>query len=466
MAHSVSAVGSGNAYLDQNVFHVKPVSPRLMQGAQHLFVNMSKIEFDQSWKNKSLKILSKAFLFTSYLLTMQLSVIESLALGIIGMSGTLVQLVISKKNDRIEKYSIKLLACSLHSLTTFAISAASSIYLFKKENDWAAPKQHLVVSQLSSTAYLCTSALAQLYCTLMFNSIRGKQDNAPLVRCNQAVIEGTPIVFEEIARSMHREYLALGNRNQCNPRDYARNFVAAHPISDRDWVNDFELDAFINGHILRGLSALIDQYAEYHNFIQSDQVLDRDDNEVVLSQFNALENRYHDHLKTCVKEAVRLMYENQWAKYLDVANDFEDGKDSLECYLPDCTIPLANIAQLIEIEQNNCCPREFTHENMQRFNNRRQGIAELKPLVEALTPDDKELLVERLIKTSLFELGNRRYDNQAAINEIYQKISALSGDMHQGPLMTMATVDVETMEGGGHNYFGDSWREGVEQYSE
>ncbi|ADI38750.1 putative uncharacterized protein [Waddlia chondrophila 2032/99] len=463
MTDSVQAISYRTPYLDENVIHCKLLSPRIFQGAQHLFASMSKIQLEKSWQKTSFKIFTRIFLASSYLLTIQISLIEGAVSGIFCMIGAFSQLIIFRESAAIEKYSAKALACSLHSLATLSISIPSLIFILDKEKEWAAPKKHTVISMLSGTAYLSSAALAQLFCTTLFNSIKGKKDGSPLARSNQAIIEGTPIAFANITRSLEREYSMLGNQEACDTAKYARDYIAAHPPSNRNWLNNFNLDEFICDHVLSGLSGLVDQYMQQNHFIESNLILETETHEVILAQFNEAETKYHEHLKTCVKEAVKKMHEHQWAKYLDIANSFEEGWENLENYMADCTIPLSNIAQLIEIEGENRCPKKFSFEKLKPHNQRKTQIDEIKFLLNTLTSEDRELLIERLIKTSLFELGSRNYQNEAVVDQIYQKIFILAGNLHQGTLLTLPTIDTNTFEGSGHNYFCDCWGEGIKE---
>lgn len=466
MTNPVSAPGLNNPSLDQKVLHLKPLSPRIFHGAQHLHISFSKIQFEKGWQKISAKILSNSLLAASYVLAANAALIEGLASGVLGMTGALTQLLISRKSDLIEKYSIKTLAYSLNCLATTAISITSLIYFLNKNNDWALPKKHITASMLSGTAYLSAAALAQLFCTAMFNSIKGIKNDSPNVRSDQAIIEGTPWVFANIARSLHREFETVDDFNIKDARKYAEDYITAHPPVRRDWLGHFDLGTFINEHVISSVSSLIDQYMRQNHFVESDSIYARNENEIILARFTASEENYHSHLKTCVKEAVRLMYANRWARYMDIANDYETGLESIEYFMPECTIPLANIAQLIEIERSICCPKRFTQEQLKVHDSRREDLLELKPMLDDMSENDKELLIEHLIKTSHFELGPRSYDNMRTVDHLYNKICELAGNLHQGPLMTLPSINCETYEGSGHNYFGDCWRDGVQEFGD
>ena len=465
MAVSVAISVNTNAYLNNNVLHAKPLSSRILHKVQHLNIKIAHLPIQKGWKKNSIKILSGSVVAATYLITLQIAVIELTASLALGLLGTLFQLIATKDNDRIEKYSIKTLAYGLHSMCTMSLAFASLITLGLSRNEWSIPKKHVYASMIDGTTYLGSAATAQLFCTYMFNSIRGAKDNAYILRSNQAIVEGTPIVFSDMAKSIDIDCENVGVENDCDPKNFARDYLAAYPPANhRDWITDFDFIDFISGHVLNPLNSLVDQYTNNNHFIDADNILERTNTEVVINPYNDVEKRYHDHLKHCVTEAVRRMIQEEWAKYLDIANSMEEGTEILAGFYSEATIPLANIAQFIELEERIICPREFNQEDLTRYNTRKHRLETEKGILDSLSDGDRDLLIERLIKTSLFELGARRYANREAVDHLFNSITDLSGELHQGKLLTLPTINVDTYEGGGENYFGKCWQQAIQEY--
>lgn len=457
-----------NAYLNTNVLHAKPISSRMFHGIQHLNIKIAHLDVSDGWKRKTVAIASKALTLTTYALSIQVALIEGVASTIFGLLGTLFQLAFTKKNDMIEKYSIKSMAYGLNSICTAGLAIASIAKSFSSNNDWAVPTKHSNISIFDGYTYLGSAATAQLFCTVMFNSIRGIKDNAPTLRSNQAIIEGTPAIFSQITHSMRQEYEFVNCEADFDPMNYAQDYITSYPpaLDDRDWANNFDLGEFLSDHVFKPLSELVEQFSDQYNFIESDNVLERRDAEYVMNPLSENEKRYHDVLKTYVKEAVKRLIQNEWAKYIEVDNDFENGKERLGYFDASWTIPLANIAQLVELENPLSCPAEFSQSDLAEHNNRRDKLIELKSLLDSISDNDKELLIERLIKTSMFELGPRHYDQQETVDTLYRGVYNLGGALHQSRLLTLPTINVETYEGGGENYFGRCWGDAFAEFDE
>lgn len=463
---ALPVVENTRAFLNTNVLHTKPLSSRMFHGVQHLNISIAHLNIEEGWKRKAVCITSKVLTLATYAISFNIALIEGISAAIFGFLGTLTQLAFTKNNDVIEKYSIKLLAYGLNSICTAGIAIASLGGCFSSRNDWALPDKHMNVSIFEGYTYLGSAATAQLFCTIMFNSIRGIKDNSPNIRATQASIEGTPYVFSDIVHSMNREYEMLGCENDFNPDEFARDYITAYPPSatNRDWTQDFDLGDFLEGQVFGPLTQLMEQFSDQYNLIAADGILERRETEVIMNPLSEAEKSYHDHLKTCVKEAIRHLIQDEWAKYIEVDNDFEKGKDRLAFFDAPWTIPIANIAQLIELEQPITCPETFNHADLVQHNNRLGIIRQLKPLLLSLTPNDKALLIERLIKTSMFELGARHYDHADAVDQLYNGIFRISHALHQGRLLTLPTINTDTLEGGGENYFGRCWGIAVEEY--
>lgn len=464
---AASIVENHNTYLNTNVLHIKPVSSRVFHGVQHLNISITQLGIEEDWKRKAVCIASKTLTLSTYLLSINIALIEAISAVTFGLLGTMIQLAFTKDNDLIEKYSIKALTYGLNSIATAGIAVGSLGGFFSSSIDWGIPNKHVQVSVFEGYSYLGSAAIAQLFSTMMFNSIRKVKDNSPNIRSTQATIEGIPCVFAEIARSMNRECEMLGCENDFEPKEFARDFISAYPPSstERDWTKDFDLTEFLEEQVANPIQQLMQQFLHQYRLIENtDEILERRETEIVMNPLSVAEKRYHDHLKTCVKEAIRHLIQDEWAKYIEEDNNFETGKDKLSYFDAAWTIPLANITQLIELASPLACPDTFDHENLTDHNIRKNTLQQLKRILRALSSNDKKLLIERLIKTSMFELETRHYDNIDAVNQLYHGINQISADLHQGQLLTLPTINLETLEGGGENYFGRCWGEGVAEY--
>jgi hypothetical protein len=466
MTITITPHATANPYLEQNVLHFKPLSSRAFTAFQHLYAFSRHINIQTPWQDKCVKALFTGLTITGYLSAIILGLIEGIAFTSLGLIGMAFQALFTKNSDFIEKYSIKLAAYGLNSFTTFTIGILSLSQI--KSNEWGLPKLHSTATIIDHSIYMGTAALAQLFCGAVFNAIRNEVSKSPLIRANCVIIEATPSAFKDIVNSLSMDYSLITPEQPCDPETYANDFINAFPSPERDWLRDFDLQAFLRDQTLGPLFALIEQYTTQHQFIDGEAVVDSNRNEIILNPYSNPEKIYHNHLKECVKEAVHQMSEQGWAKFLDVDNNFEAGMDALKDFDAGVTLPLANIAQYLEITHPIRCPYRFTHPDLLDYNtpSRLEKLQLLHATLATLSENDQKLLVEKLIKLSDFSLHDRSFEREESAELIYRSICDLSGHLHCGKLLTLPTIDLNNLEGGGENYFGNSWREGIEMLQE
>lgn len=126
----------------------------------------------------------------------------------------------------------------------------------------------------------------------------------------------------------------------------------------------------------------------------------------------------------------------------------------------------------MELEDETKCPLEFKHKDLKQYNkssdkaSRHASIEKTKQAWKKLSGNDKNLMVERLIKASDFKMGEDSVKDLKAWNDLYKDIAELASDIHQGKLMSVLTFNINDQDFSSINFFGKAWQEGVQDLPE
>ncbi len=436
-------------FMKKELLHVKPVSAHLLHGIQSFHAAIYQSTNDR-WHGRSIKFIATTLTYCGYAASIPIALIESVAGALLSCTTLLIQATLARNNVFLEKYAIKTLSYCLHGLGALAISIAS--IASKQLFEIVFPTYLCLPAVVAQGLHLGAAAAGQYFGAVVFNALRGCKNDLPITRASRALIEGLPAAFTEIVTCMNRDFEPFGWVLP-DPQAFIEEYMGNLPSGEREWMDDFNLRDLLSDPQQHPLYSMI------HHFMENIEVKGEGTStiEIPLDIYSARELDYQRHMKSCVTKGVQRMVENLWVVHLDRQN----GADVLEGFYPEATIPLANISQLMELEVEILCPESFEHADLQRYNSRHTSLQYAKQEWLRLTAEDKELLIERLITTSAFELGERPLQNPAAFDRLYQIVSSLSGDYHQGKLLSSATINLRDLSPGVQHHFGETWREAV-----
>jgi hypothetical protein len=447
-----------NSTIESPPIHFKPLSSHLLHFTQHLHATLYQLTPENQWIGRGVKILTTSLAVLGYAGSVPIALIESVVSVIFGISGTLYQTLIDRDSNRAQKYTLLFFSYALHSLVNSVLGTATVFNLYGKGTCY--PKIHTSTAIIDRSTHIGTAATTHLFVGTFLNTLRGKENDLPSTNAYQIAIKATPDAFIHVAHSAQRDYTLL-NEEPTNLREFIQNYIETCPNEAQKLDESFCFSSFIRGQTLGLLVDGITHYLETHSAIENRSIYHHSQNEITLNPYSLKEKRYQELLKTCVKNGVYQMMQMQWARFLSPNNDFNEGKELLESFYPGATIPLANIAQLIELRGRILCPSLFSHQDLKKYNNpsRNKTLKSLASTLSLLTSRDFELLVEKLIKLSDFRLNGRQIQNSSRFNILYQQICTLAAELHQGKLLTLATIDTESLECGAENFFAKAWGE-------
>lgn len=458
-APDVSAVPEWNETARESSLHLMPLSSRLMNAVQNGHAYLQKSAPKEGWQGHFVRHFAKGFAFCGYLLNFPIALTEFVALGIIGFVGGMIATT-GVESAALEKFSIKCLSYSLHSFVVFSIQC---IALSKLTQDSIfMPKTFTQAAILSEGAYLGSCAFANYVGALWF---KGTKDPSLKTWPLNALREGAPQAIVEVLGAFLRDHAHLSlqmidlnefyNQLPENQQTLLRNFNILR-ITEPGYMQQYYpiiILFLIQANILAGGDGV-------------EAIEIEGTNEIQLNIYSDLEKSYQAYLKDCIKAAYKKMVDKDLVKFLDKDNDSHQALEMLASFDPSAAIPLAHMAELIEISKGDepFCPEEFKHESLCAYNNpsRRERIMEAYADWFVMDPSDKELLVERLIKGSDFQLDGREVKDQKSFDHLYKEIASLAADLHQGKLMSVLTFDVASQDFSSVNFFGKAWQEALE----
>ncbi len=456
----ISAAPESDGAERESYLHIMPLSSRLMNAVQNTHAFLQKSAPKEGWQGHFVRHFAKGIAFCGYLLNFPVALIEFVALGIIGLAGGIVATT-GFENPALEKFSIKCLSYSLHSFVVFSIQC---IALSKLTNDSIfMPKTFTQAAILSEGAYLGSCAFANYVGALWF---KGTKDPSLKTWPLNALREGAPQAIVEVLGAFLRDHSHLSlHMIDLN------GFYNQLPEAQQTLLRNFNILRITEPGYMQQYYPIIIHFLIQANILaggEGAQAIEIEGtNEIELNIYTDLEKSYQAFLKDCIKEAYEKMIEEDFVKFLDKDNHSGQAHEMLATFDPSATIPLAHMAELIEISKGDepFCPEEFKHESLSSYNNpsRRERIMEAYADWFVMDPSDKELLIERLIKGSDFELQGRVVKNQSGFDHLYKETASLAADIHQGKLMSVLTFDVATQDFSSVNYFGKAWQEAAQE---
>lgn len=418
--------------IQSNNLHFKPINTRILETT-----NFISIYLDQHSK----PILGKIILITGTFLTLPIAAIETIALVSIGIIGITLNALTQWKCDGLQKYTLKSFSYSLHSFMTI-IFCIFNIYSCKNKG------HHTGAAILNHYLYLRSAALVQ-------NSI-GKY----MCKKTQGVLEADKTIRARVANLLREDLEGLmTDLTFALSRDFNISLEEL-PVEERihqrapDFFDRFPvlLDQFVacfpdDGSISNDID-FIGRLARaiLMDIAQQDDAIIEDGAYHLTHRYNE-EIRYQDHLKEKVKLAFAELSHDEAlrAKLNDLDAEFVE--------------PFCHFIQLKELEDRLLCPQAFRSEDLAQYNDRARKLNEVRVLLEALNREEKEALIQKLLKGNDFDLQRQ------SLQPLFLLIGELSVPLHQGKLMSRAIINLQNMEPEYENLLTQAWQQAINEAS-
>lgn len=401
-----------SGFLEGNL-HFKPISARLARGVFWTATSIQKCAQEDRWHGFFVVMISKVAFFTGAILCIPIALIETaagLALGAVGI--LLNQVFCNNRSEFLQKHSLKALSFASH-------SCALSILLFLFETIKIPELRfHIAYVVADHTLHLGSAALVQ--------GVLGASWTDPdsaMTRVFNLLKDSHPDLLEDFLAQLNNS--SLGERI----RQTSQNYLTRHP--EEQFVRTLNVRELIQNdtYRLRALGAL-QTFLTEEGFVRAVRGNARH-LELILN--NEEELAYQDHLAGLVRDSFVAIHNtpNLW-QHLN--RDETQGNTLFERLDAAIHIPLARYTQYQEILQNIRCPNTFARGDFTQYNERQAKLLEAKGIVEALSPDQRDALVQKILR-------GEDVNAEGGVQEAFIKISALAFAL-QGPLMKNPTINL------------------------
>lgn len=452
-----------NEGLDKNLLHFRPISAKVMNLAGHGSVALKKILTNNQWNARTVSFLATASYVAGSVIAIPLALIEAVTLQAILGLGLMANALTNGKYASIKKFNTQCAAYSLESVVQMAITIARLV-LNK------VPQFSTEVTVCDHGIHLLTGAFAY-FVNLAIQS-QGKQEpelsrfrNERIPLFVPLILEGIQGAWKEMLQSLARDLGSEGTLEHIIERiglsQESQNIL-------REVFMNLELSRFTERGYLTSISHRLQPVLlEIQRSVGATEV----GRTTVIGPQNRTEAKYQEHLIACTKEAVKRVYNDDRLaacfdedKNQDIHIAARAGRDAIEGFYPGPTIPLASIAQLVEIEKFSVtdgtkCPENFQG-RLELYNDRHGKIKTLSEKLNQLTPEERLELVLRILRGSDYSVAG--IIHQEEFTELLKGIGELGGAIHQGNLMGVLTLHMRANPVEAQNMFAKAWQDAVQ----
>ncbi|MGA8163641.1 MAG: hypothetical protein WB791_01285 [Waddliaceae bacterium] len=444
--------------LKKNLLHFEPISARAFNAIRYSCAVLHRRGPKSGWEGKALRVLTVSASGIGCILTTLGGLGETAVSSSLFFLAIAFHQITQKKHVLAEKIIAKSLSYSINSGITVAIAIAALVS--SSARPVLMPRYRIIATGISRFNYFMSAIMGQFFVGYAYGD-----EDIGRVRCGIASWEAAPDALSRLRNSFVAD-LDIQTRNSfvadldIQTRNFQlRQFYEGLPADIREFFLNFDFSRYRREEQYRNqlhnqLTLIAPQLMQAWGI----EVI-AEGNEFRLDTYGNEVKPYRDNLIEYVKMATRQMVEHKWAKYLSQEEDFEKGKELLESFDASATIPLAHIAQFIELqEEDSQCPNLFSHRDLQRYSSRKGKIDEAKELLSGISEDEKNSLIRQLIKGRVPHKGA-----QTQVDKLYLKITELAGDLHQGKLMCLLTFNANSIEFSSEHLFGKAWRDALNE---
>ncbi len=407
----------------------------------------------EHWHGRILQDMTNLFVTSTYVCNSFLATAEAV--------GTLVYALLVSSADALtgaqcgffHNHVIKSWSYCVHSVVILAVQI---IILYSREF----PSHHSLNCLVGHVAQLLSSALVLgLYDAIPLPDDQDvvEREYAALVSAIRTFIECGPLL--EFLYALNRDFGEGASSDEFKiqlQRQSVMNFFQHFPMH-QGVFHDLGIDNFLQQAYRtrwRDMAADFVRFS-YHPDLHGDIP------EVhVVSSNNPKDAQYQNTLGGYIKAVVKEIYNDEaLVANLSETGSIDEGRLALEGFWPQVYIPLANYAQLTELEASEVlCPETFQSGRLHDYDGRYGAITTARMLLQALSAVEKQVLVKELIsvRSDIPEVSDK-------IKELYRKIGELSCALHKGTLMNMQTIESITGNSSSISCFQKSYMEAVEE---
>lgn len=428
---------------ESGTFYLKPLSHQVFRLINYTGTCLKQNQYPR---------LGKGLMVAGYFLNTLIASIEAIACFIFTLLASGIDVLARNRFQKIKDLTAKIYTYQVNTL----LIAGVQIYCLKKD---MFSSLHTLNAFLNYLIQGISSAIGQYTNNQLglFYPKYVEEDDHPFNLTNEQEIR---ILFGILPAAIRDMTLGAA-------RDFSHHLEQQHPrfqvfIQQNPpyevILNQFSFEQLRNHDYRRQLYNIFAHYFQHIQLIRAVPQQVPLEEVAPLYQLNQGEKdqNYQNYLKTLIKNAFIQLYNTP--RYLQqispLHNENEalaDGREKLMSYI--ATIEFAHFAQLQEIKEMIVCPDAFDAQNLQRYNERRLNLLETRRKWLELTQDEVEILHTKLLQTGNFNLNQQEISKERAafIQEIFNSIGALAGELHQGDLLSLRYVDINLLNEGDFN---------------
>lgn len=438
--------------------HYHPLSSQIFTGMHTVHIDLCRETAPSAWHGHTIRFFLHTALMAGYAVNTVLAFSEGFLFTAFGLVASIPHLALKSRSATLQKYTI----CSFgHGLNAFAIGwlqITTLAYYINKQNF---VQYHSIVTIVNEMTYMLSACISEQLFGALFNA---RAARAGIIRNEDVGERGGRVLLGALPHSLMRllssfildfgffvQRIRIGSFSQ---------FFDAFP-QHRDLVTNFSFQQIRDPVIRPRLIQALRDFSNHLGFTLPAAQGAANPLEVRLNNNGVNDIAYQNQLKVIIKESFIEIYKSdQYPAYLNQKTNkveaVQDGKSDMDCFSANIYQPIAHYAQLKEIEKTDIqCPEAFTNRELHQYNARRQKLLKLQQDLRTITADEKNVLIEKLMRMSSFNLSEKitAPDSQAKVQTLFVGISELAGPLHQGKLMSELVLNFDNLAATGRNLF-------------
>lgn len=456
------------AVLDNNNLHFKPITGWVFQGIRFAGTSIHQSASPNRWHGHLVRGISYGIVATGYVINAFLALAESILAFTVGFFASMLHRQTNAESVTLHKFTLKCLAYAINGL---GVSVGQS-YLLCTGNF---PQYHTLNTLINHGLHIGSAIVSQLIFGRCFDQVAGRNPQDPnqmtpsVTRSIGILVENIPPVVTELLASVDRDLGVPYVVRDADGNEQVSSFFDQYP-QHRGVLQSFNLNNLADPEQRRAVAAFINDYSTYRGIGRAN--IGGANNILVLNNNGQADRQYQAKLKEYVKDSFKEIYQNDnlvscLSSEASLQAAIKAGKESMDMFDADIYIPLANYAQLKELQNDIECPNRFENAELRRlYPTRYDDLTAAKVKVDALTSEETAILVKKLLKGSSLNYSafNISIEQERHIQEAFTMIGRLSGSLHQGKLMNQLQVDLRNLGNMNHcslfqEACQDAWRD-------
>jgi len=417
-------------YLNSNNLHFKPFCARIGRAVLWSATTLER-QRSNHWHGHVVHFASKTVLLLGAAATVPLALIEAVGIFAIGLAGVAFNsLICLNTSEFLQKHSVQCISYALHSLL---VSIALFATVLKNPN----LTYYTLNAVADHTLHIGSAAATQLTLGLILDRVAGRSPHSAVVRTVNLFVDSHPDLLIDLANQIQTDF-ELNLRGRMREIPHWEAFLNGHP-DDRAFIETFDFTRLLREEPYRIRTADLARRFLHQARLVGAAAPGDDPLRFDLNQNTPQESAYQNRLAGMLKASFLEIHRTPaLARCLDKEGD--SGADLLEMLDAATYVPLTAYTQLKELEQPIECPAAFSA-NLTRYNERRAQLIEARNELLTLTPEEKQRLVEKVLKGSDANVEEK-------LQGLYRKIGVLAAPLYQGPLMTKTAINLRHADDG------------------